>query len=145
LTVFSCSESILINETREQVYRVAEEYPRFATFYKAGEILENTDRTTVVRITSTLCGIPISWRGHGKKVPQESIEFVQTEGLLKGLSALWTFRDHNQICRVTIESHFSLEIPVVGRLVEQLLGRYKVRKTIRLILTALKHRAEPAR
>jgi len=142
--VFSCSESIIVNATRAHVYRVAEEYPRFATFYTAGEILENTERTVAVRITSTLCGIPISWRGHGTKVPYESIEFVQTEGLLKGLTALWTFRDHNQKCCVTIDSRFRLRIPIFGGLAEQLLGRYKVRKTIKLILEALKHRAEPA-
>lgn len=143
--MFSCSETIIVNEKREQVYRAAEEYPRFATFYTAGEILENTERAMVVRITSTLCGIPISWNGHGKKVPYDSIEFVQTEGLLKGLTARWTFRDHNHSCRVTIDSRFSLNIPIIGKLVEQLIGTYKVRKTITMILEALKHRVESAR
>lgn len=142
--MFSCSESIIVNATRAHVYRVAEEYPLFATFYKAGTILENTERTMVVRITSTLCGIPVSWDGRGKKVPYESIEFLQTQGLLKGLTALWRFRDHNQACCVTIDSRFSLRLPIAGTLVEQLLGRYKVRKTIKLILEALKHRAERA-
>ena len=145
MTVFSCSETILINEAREHVYHAAEEYPRFATFYTAGEILENTQHAMVVRITSTLCGIPISWRGHGKKTPYDSIEFVQTEGLLKGLTALWTFEDHNRSCRVTIDSRFSLNVPIIGKLAEHLIGKYKVHATIKMILEALKRRAESAR
>lgn len=142
--MFSCSESIIVNARRERVYRAAEDYPRFATFYTAGEILENTEHAMVVRVTSTLCGIPISWKGHGKKVPFESIEFVQTEGLLKGLTALWTFRDQDHMCRVTIDSRFSLKIPAIGKLAEHLIGKYKVQKTITMILEALKRRAESA-
>ena len=140
--MFSSSESVLVNRDRKHVYSVAETYPQFARFFRFGEILKQNDHEMIVKIGSTICGLHTSWVGHGKKIKFESIEFVQTEGLLKGLVAVWKFQDHDKSTEVTISSSFNLKVPLAGEPLEWLLGTFKVRKTVRMILEALKKEAE---
>ena len=140
--MFKSSESILIGRDRKHVYRIAESYPLFAVFYQSKEILKQNEKEMVVKIGSKILGFPTSWTGHGKKTQFESIEFVQIEGLLKGLVAAWKFRDLGEFTEVTIDSSFNMDVPVLGRLLEWFMGTFKVKKTMALILKALKAEAE---
>lgn len=143
--MFKSSESLLVHRDRKRVYGVAETYPNFAEFFRERVTLKNNDQEMIVKIGSTLFGIPTSWVGYGKKKQFESIEFIQTEGLLKGLIAVWRFRDHHAGTEVTINSSFSLNIPVLGKPLEWFIGTLKVKKTVRMILKALKKEAESAK
>ena len=143
--MFASSESVLVNKDRKHVYGVAETYPQFAKFFRLGETLKQNDKEMVVRIGSTICGFPTTWIGHGRKTKFETIEFVQTEGLLKGLVAVWKFEDKGGSTGVTISSRFALNVPVAGGLLEWLIGTFKVKKTVRMILEALKEEAESSK
>jgi hypothetical protein len=41
--------------------------------------------------------IPVRWIGEGKKIKDRSINYVQTSGLLKGLTADWEFIEINPV------------------------------------------------
>ena len=142
--MFAGSESMIIRRVRPEVYRTAQGYPLFATFFRSREIISQNENELVVRVGSTLWGYPTTWIGKGKKVKNESIEFVQTDGLLKGLVALWKFEDSGSSTKVTIAFHFDLAIPGVGSGLEWLIGNYKVKRTARMILLALKEASETA-
>ena len=142
--MFTGSESITIQRPRPEVYRTAERYPLFATFFRSREILAQSEDELVVRVGSTLWGYPTTWVGRGQKTRNESIEFVQTDGLLKGLVALWRFEDSGSSTKVTIAFHFSLAIPGISYGLEWLIGSYKVKHTVRMILLALKEASETA-
>jgi ribosome-associated toxin RatA of RatAB toxin-antitoxin module len=142
--MFTGAESIVIRRPRAEVYRIAERYPLFATFYRSREILAQSETEQVVKVGSTLWGYPTTWTGRGHKVKNESIEFVQTDGLLKGLVALWKFEEMESSTKVTIAIHFHLAISGIGYGLEWLIGNYKVKPTVRMILLALKEVSETA-
>jgi len=135
---------MIIRRARPEVYQVAERYPLFATFCRSREILVQNESELVVRVGSTLWGYPTTWIGQGKKVKNETIEFVQTDGFLKGLVALWKFEDTGSSTKVTIAFRFNLAIPGIGHGLEWLIGNYKVKRTARMILLALKEASETA-
>lgn len=140
--MFANTQSIIINRNRKYVYTVAETYPKFATFYQIRETISQSDDEMIVKVGSTLFGFPTSWIGQGKKTKFESIEFIQIEGILKGLIACWKFEETGLSTKVTISSKFILSIPLFGKLLEWIIGTFKVKKTVKLILEALKKEAE---
>lgn len=140
--MFTCQDSITIDRTRGHVFRIAETYPHFVRFYKSGEILHQDDENITVKVGASFFGVPTSWIGEGKKRRFETIEFTQTQGLFKGLVALWTFRDAGQSTTVSIKINFSFDVPIAGRFLEHLLGKKMVAKTIAGILKELKRESE---
>lgn len=140
--MFTCQDSITIDRAREQVFRIAETYPHFVRFYRCGEILHQDDENIRVKVGAKFFGFPTSWIGEGKKKRFETIEFTQTQGLFKGLVALWTFGDAGQSTIVSIKIKFSFDLPIAGSFLESLLGEKMVAKTIGGILKELKREAE---
>ena len=138
------STSILVDRELPQVYRIAETYPHFATFYHTRETLFSNEREVTVRVGSSLLGIPIQWIGHGQKVPLRSIEYQQTEGLMKGLVVLWEFDAVGSATRVTLTWNLKSTSFSPLRLVQWLIGKAKVKATVQRILRALKSQAESA-
>src|SRR5579862_7374873 len=100
--------SIKIDRPRKHVFQIAETYPRLVSFYKSGEILYQDDKCIKVRVTSNIFGIPTSWEGKGEKKKYESIEYIQTRGLFKGLVAAWHFKDADESTVVSIRVSFAL-------------------------------------
>jgi ribosome-associated toxin RatA of RatAB toxin-antitoxin module len=140
--MFTGSEAAVIQRGRQEVYRLAETYPLFATGFRAGEILAQSPDEIVVKVGSSIWGYPTTWIGRGTKTKDESIAFVQTDGLLKGLQALWKFEDVESFTKVTITFHFTLRIPGIGPLLELLIGELKVKPTVKMILRSLKKASE---
>jgi ribosome-associated toxin RatA of RatAB toxin-antitoxin module len=142
--MFTCQDSITIDRERAHVFHVAETYPHFVRFYRRGEILHQDDETIKVKVGAKFFGVPTSWIGEGIKKRYEAIEFTQTQGLFKGLVALWTFKDSGRSTIVSIKIKFSFDFPIVGRFLEHLLGEKMVAKTIQGILKELKRESESA-
>ncbi len=140
--MFVGSESAVIGRQRREVYQVAETYPLFATCFRAREILAQSHDELVVRVGSSIWGYPTTWIGRGTKTKNQSIAFVQTDGLLKGLSALWKFEDVESFTKVTITFRFALQIRGIGPILEMLIGEFKVKPTVKMILRLLKKASE---
>src|SRR5581483_897393 len=140
--MFTCHDSIVINSKRENVFRVAETYPCFIRFYRYGEILYQDDETMRVKIGAKIFGIPTSWIGEGKKKKFETIEFIQTQGLFKGLIAIWRFKEAEESTILSINISFGFRVPLIGKSLENFLGEKMVTKTIKGILMEMKRESE---
>jgi ribosome-associated toxin RatA of RatAB toxin-antitoxin module len=95
--------SILIDSPIQKVYKTAETYPTFVKFYTIKSIIENNDNRLVVDVGYRLFGFSIHWIGMGDKIKFHSINYVQTEGFLKGMRANWNFISEGNKTRVSID------------------------------------------
>lgn len=140
--MFKGNQSILICAEKEHVYQIAVTYPRFVSFFSKGsQVLAEDERSMSVLVCTKLLGFfPTRWIGHGMKQPFQSIEFIQEQGVFKGLKAVWTFSETHQGTLVTIATTFSKKLlPPFG---EKVLGTLIVEKTTKKILLELKRAAE---
>lgn len=140
--MFRSERSVVIDADLEEVYATAETYPRFVDFYNEKEIVfENQDRI-VVKISSSFYGKVLKWEGEGIKYKNESIDFTQTKGLLKGLKATWLFESLNKnSTRVIIRTQFNFQF-FLGRLLEKIIGNLLIPHTTTGILSSLKKTVE---
>lgn len=130
--------SILLEQTVQDVYRMAETYPTFVRFFLEGScILEQSERSMRVKVYSCLLGrVRTSWEGIGVKVPYRFLRFQQTQGLLNGLIARWSFVSTGRGTRVTIMTRFTKRwLTPLG---ERWFGKYIVEPTTQRILEELK-------
>lgn len=101
---------ISINVPLEKVYQTAETYPLFVESFQDKRILSSNEEALRVRITNIFFNVPLTWEGEGKKKKNESISWIQTNGLLKGLRADWIFAPiEDSKTEVTIKGEFSAE------------------------------------
>ena len=137
--------SIFIERTIQDVYHIAEKYPTFVRFFLEGSrILEESEHSVRVRVKNRLPGgMQTSWEGAGVKVPYRFFRFQQTEGLLKGLVARWSFVPCGSRTKVTIMTRFTKRW--FSPLGERLFGRYLVEPTTQRILEELKTASESSR
>jgi ribosome-associated toxin RatA of RatAB toxin-antitoxin module len=101
--------SRIINAPVENVYKSAEKYPEFVSFYDKKVTELNTSTYIKIHLGMKFLGIiPIRWTGEGTKERNKFICYVQTKGLLKGLQSKWIFTiiDENKT-KVTISIIFS--------------------------------------
>src|SRR3990167_8469696 len=108
-SMFTGTQSIFINGNKKKVYEVAQTYPSFVRFFlKGSRVLQETDNTMEVEVHAKWFGFyKTKWQGYGKKDPCNLIHFTQTQGLFKGLIALWRFEETSGGTHVTIETTFS--------------------------------------
>lgn len=89
----SVSRSETFPVSVSELFRMAVTYPLFVKAYDVKEILSETPSELRVRMGRTIWGLPFRWEGTGQKKKDDWIHFTQTRGLLKGLTAEWTFRE----------------------------------------------------
>ena len=140
--MFEGNQSILIRAAKRHVYQVASTYPKFVRFFlKGSKILYEDEQSLKVQVCTRLLGFfPTKWIGTGIKRPFDCLEFVQEEGLFKGLKAVWSFRENRKVTVVKISTNFSK--PRLGSIGEKILGMLVVEKITKKILTELKRSAE---
>lgn len=140
--MFETESSIDIAGSLEKVYAIAETYPRFVPFYEIKEILFEDEEKIIVKISSSFYGIKLTWEGEGLKNKNNSINFIQTKGLLKGLKARWTFEDlKDNTVKVSIRSQIDF-IFFLGKIFEKFLGVLLIPNTLKRILYSLKYAVE---
>jgi ribosome-associated toxin RatA of RatAB toxin-antitoxin module len=134
----SCSH-ITINRGVRRVYDVAQTYPTFVTFFSKKQVVSADETQLSVRAGMKRYGINFEWAGIGKKIPYESINFVQTEGLIKGLRARWKFQNITpESTLVEIRTSFQLNLLLFNSSIEKGLSSILVENTTRRILNDLK-------
>jgi len=135
------NSSIVINSSLEKVYKVAETYPKFVDFYEIKTILENNNSTIIIQAGYRLFGLPIRWKGVGKKEECKSIKYIQSAGLLRGMHADWKFFEVNvNNTRVTIDTKIE-KLPVIFRVLKSLISS-RVKQITDGILNDLKRTVE---
>jgi len=136
------NEEILINAELEKVYKIAETYPLFVSFYKEKKISSNRNNKIFLSICSSIFGIPFRWEGEGTKGPYNLIEYKQTKGLLKGMSSVWYFTKIDNRTKVKIKNEIKIRLFFFGGLVEWIIGIFIIKHMLKKILFSLKEIAE---
>ena len=130
-------ESILIQADLQKTYRAAEKYPLFVEGFSKKEILRMDTRNLKIRAQNKFFTIPLTWEGKGIKHQNERIKWIQTHGLLRGLTAKWTFLQHNQnVTEVIINGRFN-GLSLQGKIIE-ILAPFLIANTTKKILMSLK-------
>ncbi len=140
--MFTGAQSIAISANQKEVFSIAETYPKFVgCFLPQSQIINQSNNRMEVKVCSKLLGFyRTEWYGQGTKKPYREIFFEQTEGLFKGLTAVWIFEENDGITKATITTTFSK--PTLGKFLEYCLGKLIVEGTTREILRELKNKAE---
>ena len=117
---------------------MAETYPLFVKSFHEKEILSKSDAGSKVRITSKFFSfLPLTWEGEGVKTRNERIDWVQTTGLLEGLTANWLFSSAEPMkTKVTIVGRYSGS-GLKGTMLT-LIAPLLVKKAVSKILTSIK-------
>lgn len=139
--MYRAERAIVIDENLEKVYAIAQTYPRFVDFYKKKDVIFENQEKIIVRMASSFYGMVLNWEGEGIKNKNKSINFTQTKGLLKGLSADWVFEPQDNKTKVTIKAELSSN-SLLGEIFGKLLGFLFVPNTLIKILSSLKNAAE---
>lgn len=139
--MYRAERAIVIDENLEKVYAIAQTYPRFVDFYKKKDVIFESREKIIVRMAISFYGMVLNWEGEGIKNKNKSINFTQTKGLLKGLSADWVFEPQDNKTKVTIKAELSSN-SLLGGIFGKLLGFLFVPNTLIKILSSLKNAAE---
>jgi ribosome-associated toxin RatA of RatAB toxin-antitoxin module len=124
-----------ISKPIADVYHVAEQYPLFVRFYKKKEILDSNETNCKVRISSTFFGLTTHWEGAATKNKNHSILWLQTKGLLKGLTVDWLFKSiNNSETEVTLKAEFVS----YNKLFDFLAKKILIEKTLKKVVLELK-------
>lgn len=139
--MITVKEEILINTDLEKVFKVAETYPLFVDFYKDKSLFPQDERKINVEVGLKILGINFKWKAEGLKIKNKKINFIQTQGPLKGLQAAWYFTKLDGKTRVIIENKFKSNY-LLGRLGDIFIANLFVKTTIKKILKELKKKSE---
>ncbi len=148
--------SILISAPIDLIFDTAADlsgWPAMLPQYRWIKYLEQspTENTVVMaawRILPFLAGarIPVQWTS--RQVidrPKKEIRFHHLEAWTKGMDVVWTFSPSPDGVRVRITHDFASPIPLLGVLVEPIVGRFFVRFIADQTLQYMKVRTEAAR
>lgn len=130
-----------IKASLEKTYRTAENYPLFVESFQDKKIIWSDELSSKVRITNLFFKIPLTWEGEGKKIKNESIHWIQTSGLLKGLRASWIFKPNEKAgTEIVIKAAFSTK--GVRRVFLNIVAPILIGKAVNRILVSLKKACE---
>lgn len=127
----------------EKVFSVAENYPHFVGAFNVKKTLYSDESKVRVQVGTVKFGRQFVWEGEGIKDRNNQIDFTQTNGLFKGLKAIWRFKklDSNKTA-VEIETLFNSDFLLFKGLLENLSKKYLIENTTVQILEHLKIQSE---
>lgn len=133
--------SIVVKRDIDSVFSVADTYPSFVDFYFNKQILDG-DCSSVrkVRMCARFFGnVIFCWEGTRTKcIKNSEIEWVQTEGLLKGLKAVWLFASQSGVTHVTLKCFYNPSVFLFGSLLGYLANVLFIHKTLPRLLSSLR-------
>jgi ribosome-associated toxin RatA of RatAB toxin-antitoxin module len=109
--------SIVIKSKLEDVYALAEDvesYPEFIPGYEGSKVLSREENKATIERVAEIMGNQITWKSVATFHQNESIEFEQIEGPLRGMIAKWTFQQAPEGTKIVITHDFKLKTPIPG-------------------------------
>lgn len=95
-----------------QMYQLVNDvasYPEFLPWCDHVDVLQQTDREVVARVTLTMGKLPQSFTTRNRLVPNESVEMELVEGPFKHLRGVWQFEPLTSGCRVSLDMRFEFK------------------------------------
>ncbi|MFH1564070.1 MAG: SRPBCC family protein [Nitrospirota bacterium] len=134
-------ESVLINEQITKVFAVAKDIEKLSEFipeYKNVTILSKKENKMELEAQIKFMGTTITFISIGIITPDESIKYEQIKGPLKGLLTEWRFEEVNSKTRLSIIHTLDLRIPLIGRLIEEVIYRFAIKHMANEVLMSMK-------
>ena len=98
---------VIINKNLDYVYKKSESYPLFVSKYNVKKIINVSESNVSVEVGMKIFGLQLLWSGVGCKTRNQSIEYIQTLGLLSGMHAYWSFSEiADEVTKVVIKTRF---------------------------------------
>lgn len=141
--------SILMAAPPERVFEAAAElsaWPSFLPHYRWIRYHERTPEKNIVTMAARRKWIPISWTSE-QIVDRErrEVRFRHLKAFTRGMEVVWTFEPSPGGVLVTIRHDLKPRIPVVGRLITDLIiGRFFIHAVATQTLTHMKRHVERA-
>src|SRR6266446_3232397 len=120
--------------------------PKILPHYRYIRFLERSPDRNIVVMAAQRSGIPISWTSE-QIIDRNRLEihFHHLKAWTKGMRVVWTFSDATDGVLVTISHDLRFRIPVLGPIVDPIIGDFFIRnianKTLRCMKAYLEARA----
>jgi ribosome-associated toxin RatA of RatAB toxin-antitoxin module len=137
--------TIIIHRGIDIVYKIAEEinkFPDFMPHVKTSKITKKKGNKRQVEMSAVVNGIKSHWISASTLKKNTSIKYSQIKGFCKTMGGEWLFEKVQEGTKITLIHNFDVGLPVIGRLIERLIVKKWVDKHSRLILGAIKTKAE---
>src|SRR6267378_5997670 len=133
------TNSLLVRAPKMLIFEIAanlELWPKILPHYRYIRFLERGPNRNIVVMAAQRSGIPISWTSE-QIIDRDRLEirFIHLKAWTKGMRVVWTFSDTSDGVLVTISHELRFRIPVLGPIVDPIIGDFFIRnianKTLR--------------
>jgi len=140
-------DSILIDQDLSRAFQVACNIERLSDFipeYKNVKCLDRKNDEMILEAKIQLLGlIPISFISSGIIKENESINYEQTKGPLKGLQTKWKFEEVDKnTTKLSIVHTLNIKIPLIGNLIEKFVYALFIKSLAKEVLLCMKKEVE---
>ena len=134
--------TILIRAPLEQVFGTAADLPKWPEIlphYRSVVYLQRSPERTVIRMAARRGWIPIRWTSELEvDRSKHEIRFRHLKAFTRGMVVVWTFKQTGDQIRVTIRHDLNSLIPIVGGILEAIIGRFFITHVAGQTLTHMK-------
>jgi len=144
------TNSLLMRAPKLEIFETAanlELWPKILPHYRYIRFLERGADRNIVVMAARRSGIPISWTSE-QIIDRDRFEihFHHLKAWTKGMSVVWTFSDTRDGVQVTISHELRFRIPVLGPIVDPIIGDFFIHnianKTLRCMKAYVEARAD---
>lgn len=138
-------DSVVIKAELPEVFAVTAEIEKYGDFipsYKGVKVLSRGDNTMTLKRTARIAGIKMNWTSEAVIKENEAILFDQIGGPLKGMHTEWRLKAVEEGTQVNISHDLTLNIPVIGRVLEKIIYNFIIKDIAHTILINMKEKIE---
>jgi ribosome-associated toxin RatA of RatAB toxin-antitoxin module len=135
-----------MNASRERVFAAVSDlarWPELLPHYRYIQTLGAGEKGSIVQMSATRSGIPISWISEYWTDPRAlELHFLHLRKWTKGMKVVWTLTPTRDGTRVEIVHDLRFRIPILAWLAEPIIGGFFIDHIARLTLATFKRHVE---
>ena len=140
------TNSIIMHAPKMSIFETAanlELWPKILPHYRYIRYLERGDNRHIVVMAATRSGIPIKWTSE-EIIDRERVEvhFNHLKAFTKGMHVVWTFNETPDGVRVEIMHELNFRIPLLGPIMEAIIGDFFIGNVANKTLSCMKKYVE---
>jgi ribosome-associated toxin RatA of RatAB toxin-antitoxin module len=135
-----------MNAPKMSIFETAanlELWPKMLPHYRYIRYLERGDNRNIVVMAATRSGIPIKWTSE-EIIDRNRVEvhFNHLKAFTKGMHVVWTFTETPEGVRVEIMHELNFRIPLLGPIMEPIIGGFFIGNVANKTLRCMKQYVE---
>ena len=139
--------SITMRAPLERVFAAAADlshWPHFLPHYRWIHYHERSPERNIVTMAARRKGIPIRWTSEQViDRARTEVRFRHLKAFTRGMEVVWTFEQHPEGVQVRIQHDLAPTIPIIGRLITDLIiGRFFIHSVANQTLAYMKRYVE---